>query len=131
MTAKRHDPFPVGEAYRGIYAHGVETPPGARTLYISGQVGVAPDGQLAPDFAGQCRQALFNLQSVLQSAGMAFGDIVKMSFFLTRPQDMDGLVDIRKEMLDGVRPAITTIFVTGLVSPEWFVEVEAIASKQA
>ena len=21
----RHDPFPVGEPYRGIYAHGVET----------------------------------------------------------------------------------------------------------
>lgn len=35
----RHDPFPVGEQYRGIYAHGVETRPGVRTLYVSGQVG--------------------------------------------------------------------------------------------
>jgi len=38
----RHDPFPVGEAYRGIYAHGVETRAGARILHVSGQVGETP-----------------------------------------------------------------------------------------
>lgn len=126
--AKRHDPYPVGAAYHGIYAHGVETPENSRTLYISGQVGPAPDGTLAPDFIGQCRQALLNLQSVLKAANMQLSDIVKMSFFLTRPDDMDALVEVRKEMLDGVRPAITTVFVAGLVSPDWLVEVEAVAS---
>lgn len=129
MKPLRHDPFPVGDAYRGIYAHGVETPPDIRTVYVSGQVGIAPDGRLATDFSGQCRQAIHNLQSVLQSAHMDLEDIVKMSFFLTRPQDMDALVNIRKEMLNGVRPAITTVFVSGLVSQDWFVEVEAIAGK--
>jgi hypothetical protein len=38
----RHDPFPVGAQYRGIYARGVETPSGVRTLYVSGQVGQTP-----------------------------------------------------------------------------------------
>ena len=41
---------------------------------------------------------------------------------------MEALVAIRKAMLDGVRPAITTVFVAGLVSPDWLVEVEAVAS---
>lgn len=40
---------------------------------------------------------------------------------------MDTLVEIRKEFLDGVRPAITTVFVAGLVSPDWLVEVEVVA----
>lgn len=126
-VSTRHDPFPVGEAYRGIYAHGVETRPGARTLYVSGQVGQTPEGHLPPDFRGQCRQALLNVSAVLAAASMTFADIVKMSFFLTRREDMDTLVEVRKEFLDGVRPAITTVFVAGLVSPDWLVEVEVVA----
>ena len=123
----RHDPFPVGEAYRGIYAHGVETRPGVRTLYVSGQVGQTPEGHLPADFRGQCRQALLNVSAVLAAANMAFTDIVKMSFFLMHREDMDTLVEVRKEFLDGVRPAITTVLVAGLVSPDWLVEVEVVA----
>ena len=44
-----------------------------------------------------------------------------------RREDMDALVEVRKEFLDGVRPAITTVFVAGLVSPDWLVEVEVVA----
>lgn len=123
----RHDPFPVCEQYRGIYAHGVETRPGMKTLYVSGQVGQTPEGHLPSDFRGQCRQALLNVSAVLEAANMTFVDIVKMSFFLVRREDMDALVEVRKELLDGVRPAITTVFVAGLVSPDWLVEVEVVA----
>lgn len=123
----RHDPFPVQEPYHGIYAHGVETKPGVRTLYVSGQIGIAPDGHLAPDFEGQCRQALKNVALVLGEADMKIKDIVKMSFYLTRRKDMASLVKVRKDLLDGVRPAITTLFVAGLVSPDWLVEVEVVA----
>lgn len=128
--SKRHDPFPVAEPYHGIYAHGVETPAGSRTLYISGQIGVAPEGHLSSSFEGQCKQALANLESVLKAADMELKDIVKMSFFLVRREDMDELVKVRKELLDGVRPAITTVYVAGLVSPDWLVEVEAVACAQ-
>ena len=129
MTANiRRDPFPVAAPYRGIYSHGVEAPPGQRTLHVSGQIGIAPDGSLAPDFRGQCVQALRNVEAVLRDAGMTFKDLVKMSFFLVRREDMATLVEVRKELLDGVRPAVTTLYVAGLVSPDWFVEIEAIAS---
>ena len=40
---------------------------------------------------------------------------------------LDKLVEVRKEFLEGVRPAITTVFVAGLVSPDWLVEVEVVA----
>ena len=73
----RHDPFPVNDPYHGIYAHGVETRAGARTLRVSGQVGATPDGYLASDFRGQCTQALRNVEAVLQAAGMELTDIVK------------------------------------------------------
>ena len=123
----RHDPFPVKPPFHGIYAHGVETPAGARVLHVSGQVGEPSEGQLAADFHGQCRQALTNLEAVLRAADMASADIVKLTFYLTRREDMAALVEMRKAMLDGVRPAITTVFVAGLVSPDWLVEVDAVA----
>lgn len=125
--SKRHDPLPVAAPYHGIYAHGVEAPAGARTLYVSGQVGVSPEGEFSESFYDQCKQAILNVELVLQEANMVLADIVKMSFFLVRKEDMDSLVEVRKEMLDGVRPAITTIFVAGLVAPDWLVEVEVTA----
>jgi enamine deaminase RidA (YjgF/YER057c/UK114 family) len=60
LASIRHDPFPVGERYRGIYAHGVETRAGARILHISGQVGATPEGGCR-GFRGQCEQALSNV----------------------------------------------------------------------
>src|SRR6195952_2706575 len=126
-VSTRHDPFPVRDPYHGIYAHGVETRAGARMLHVSGQGGESPEGVLAADFAGQCRQALLNLDSVLGEAGMSFRDIVKMTFFLVRREDLNSLVAVRKELLDGVRPAVTTLFISGLVSPAWLIEIEAIA----
>ena len=123
----RHDPFPVGEPYRGIYAHGVETRAGARMLHVSGQVGASPEGDLPSDFRSQCRQALVNVASVLSAANMTLRDIVKMSFYLVRREDMETVVEVRKEILDGVRPAITTVFVAGLVSPHWLVEIDVVA----
>lgn len=127
-TARRHDPFPVAEPYHGIYAHGVEITTGARTLHVSGQIGVAQDGSLASGFEGQCRQAIENLDAVLESAGMTVNDVVKLSFFLTRREDLEALIDVRRDVFNGVRPAITTVFVAGLVSPDWLVEVEAVAA---
>src|SRR6185436_5352873 len=66
-VSARHDPFPVAQPYHGIYSHGVETRAGARVLHVSGQVGQPPEGDLPPDFRGQCRQAIRNLFSVLEA----------------------------------------------------------------
>jgi len=123
----RHDPFPVRAPYHGIYAHGVETRAGARVLHVSGQVGLTPEGELPPDFRGQCRQALLSVSSDVGAQLKLIKHIVKMCFYLVRREDLGALVEVRKEMLDGVRPAITTLFVAGLVSPDWLVEVDVVA----
>lgn len=130
LESPRHDPFPVNARYRGIYAHGVETEAATRMLHISGQVGETPAGDLPSSFRAQCEQSLRNVEAVLKSADMGFENLVKLSFFLVRPSDMEALVEVRKSMLDGIRPAITTIFVAGLVSPDWLVETEAVAAAQ-
>jgi len=55
MPLTSHNPGEIFPPYAG-YAHAVEVPPGARTLYVSGLSGYEADGVTLPgDFAGQAR----------------------------------------------------------------------------
>ena len=79
----RHNPeavWPVPESFRSIYAHGVELRSNARLLFVSGQIGIAPDGSLAPDFAAQCEVAMTNVEALLAAAAMMHTNIVKLVF---------------------------------------------------
>lgn len=127
MKPVRHDPIKVAEPFHGIFSHGVEFTNDKRIFVLSGQVGETEEGYIPEDFIGQCRIALENVERILKSAGMTFKNIVKTNFYLTRPGDMGDLVQVRKEKINGVRPANTTLFVSQLMKPEWYVEVEVIA----
>ena len=128
---KRHNPVPVLPAYEAVYAHGVEVPAGARTLHVSGQVGVDHrDGRLAEGgFEAQCVQAIANVEAVLASAGKALADVVKLTIYLTRREDIPRLRDVRAERL-AVAPAVTMVLVAGLHHPDWLVEIEAVAATE-
>lgn len=127
MSAIRHDPFHVDPVYAGIYAHGVEYPSSSRVMLVSGQVGVAPDGSLSDVFEQQFEQSIENVRAVLEGAGMTLANVAKLGIYLLRRDDIPTAVDVRKRYFEGVRPTITTVLVSGLVAPEWLVEVEATA----
>ncbi|MCL6741898.1 RidA family protein [Sphingomonas sp. RB56-2] len=127
---KRHNPFPVLKSYEAIYAHGVEVPPAARTIHVSGQVGVGSDGRLAEGgFQAQCLQAIANIEAVLNSARMTLDNVVKVTVFLTQREDLSLLRDVRANHL-AVAPAVTVIIVAGLHDPDWLVEIEAVAAAE-
>ncbi|MEM8983820.1 MAG: RidA family protein [Pseudomonadota bacterium] len=129
MPATRHDPFRVDPVYAGIYAHGVQWDSSSRVLVVSGQIGVAPDGSLETGFEEQFEQAIRNLQAVLMDAEMALADVTRLGIYLVRRTDIESAVNVRKRFFEGIRPAITTVLVAGLVSPDWLVEIEATAVK--
>lgn len=127
---KRHNPIPVLKSYEAIYAHGVEVPPSARTIYVSGQVGVASDGRLVDGgFEAQCRQAISNIGVVLESARMTLDNVVKVTVFITRREDLPLLRNVRAKHL-AVAPAVTVVIVAGLHDPDWLVEIEAVAAAE-
>ncbi|MFX7914611.1 Rid family hydrolase, partial [Acinetobacter baumannii] len=70
------------------YSQGVSAPQSARWLHVSGQVGVAPDGRVVEGFAAQMERALLNLLAVLAADGMAVGNLVKITVFITRAGDV-------------------------------------------
>jgi enamine deaminase RidA (YjgF/YER057c/UK114 family) len=126
-----HNPssvWTVPQGFRTIYSHATELPGGMRMLFISGQFGVAVDGSLPLAFADQAETAMNNVEALLASAGMTKADLVKLTYYLTRPGDAPTLADIRRNRWSSTEPpAVTAIVVSALARPEYLIEIEAIA----
>ena len=125
---KAYNPATMAAPF-GAYSHAVEVPPSARWLYVSGQVGVMPDGAMAEGIEGQVDWTFRNLIAALEAAGMDTGDIVRLNQYLTRQADVGPLRTVRARHMGDARPASTLVVVAALASPDWMVEVEAVAAK--
>ncbi len=101
-----------------------------KTLYIAGQVALDAQGSLVGkgDFDTQARQVYTNLRNVLQEAGGGLKNIVKMTTILTDYSNMESRRKIRKEFFGDIMPPNTLLIVKGLASPDYMIEVEAIAA---
>lgn len=104
---------------------------GQRTIFVSGQVSVDPEGQLvAPDdLSGQARQAIANVRRALAAAGASAADITKMTTYVVgyRPEHLPAIREARRLELGDIRPASTLVGVEALFQPGFLIEVEAIA----
>lgn len=123
-----HNPPSVAGPF-AAYSHGMEVPPNARWLYISGQVAVDQNGNVPDGIEAQTALVFENVRAVLASAGMGVTDLVKVTMFLTRTEDVATFRSLRDQFFGDARPATTLVVVQALVRPEWLVEVEAIAAK--
>jgi len=128
MTNTKLNPTTIAPPL-GSYSHGVLAPEAGKWLYISGQIGVQPDGALANGFAEQARAAWTNLVAILKAANMDVTDLVKVTTFLTDGSDLKDLNPVRSRFLGDARPASTLVIVKALVKPEYLIEVEAVAHR--
>jgi len=123
-----HNPATVA-APAGRYTHGIETKPNARWLHISGQVGVLPGGNVAKGIGAQAEACWANIANILKAAGMGMDDLVKVTTFICNQGDIPAVRAARDKVIGDARPASTLIVVAGLASPDWLIEIEAIAAK--
>jgi enamine deaminase RidA (YjgF/YER057c/UK114 family) len=114
-------PAPAGQ-----YTQAIEVTGATRTLYISGQVGIAADGSMPESAEAQATLAWKNLQAQLRAAGMDLGNLVKTTTIVPDRADAAAVRAGRAAVLGEHRPA-STLIVAGLSNPAWKVEVEAIA----
>jgi enamine deaminase RidA (YjgF/YER057c/UK114 family) len=88
------------------------------------------DGSTPPAIAEQADQVFANIVALLQAHGLGPSDIIKLTTFMVAGQDGDAVWAARRKHLGPHRPASTAVFVSQLVDPAWFVEVEAIAARR-
>ena len=113
-----------------VNTHGIEVPAGHRVLFMSGQVGQTIDGDIPDDITAQTELVWGNLKTVLAAADMGLEDLVHVNTFLTRREDLDTFLEVRKPYMLPGRPTATLVLVSGLAHPDWRVEVEGYAVKR-
>jgi 2-iminobutanoate/2-iminopropanoate deaminase len=128
MTIEYLNP-PGVHAPRGLYSHTVTVPAGTDLIFISGQVGVRPDGTTPSSIAEQADQVFANIVTHLQFHGLPPSSIIKLTTFMVAGHDGDAVRAARIRHLGQHRPASTAVYVAALVEPEWYVEVDAIAGR--
>ena len=122
-----HNPKTIA-APASAYAQGLCVEGATRWLTISGQVGVRLDGTMAGDSEAQMEECWNRIFAVLDDARMSKLNIVKVTVFLTRAEDVILYRDVRDRNLEGHVAASTLLVVSGLADPDWLVEIEAIAA---
>ena len=127
---KALNPSHIAPPYKNRYTHAIEVAAGARMLFISGTVGVKPDGNVPPEFAAQVETVMQNLTEILKSGGMDWNDVVKFQGFLTGQADLATFAEVRQKYFGAQKPAMTVVWVSGLADPRWMVEVDLVAAKE-
>ena len=98
-------------------------------VFVSGQVSVDGEGNLVGegDALAQSVQCLENIDAALKAAGATRADVTKITAFLVNADDYPAYAKARLDFFGDPGPASSTVFISGLVSPKYLVEIEAIA----
>ena len=127
MTNRIHD---IGVARQiGSYSDAMEVSPNSRWLFTSGTPGLALSGNLPSDITGQAELAWTHIVSMLERANMTVKDLVKVTHYLLRADDIPAYVTVRSKFLGDVRPASMLLIVPGLVRHDFLLEIEAYAAR--
>ena len=131
----QHTPItPSADAIRppnGPYSHALAVRPDLRWVYISGQMGVAPDGSIPPDVETQTEIVWGNCVHLLEEAGMTMDDVVRVSHYIVGRENLDGYNKARARFFGDARPASTLLIVAGLALPGLLVETDMVAARPA
>ncbi len=113
------------------YTQVVETTGPGRTIYLSGQLGMTPDGAFAGmpgDFRAQAMQCFENLKAGLKSVGGGFEHVVKLTNFFVDMAHLPAFFEVRDGFVNTkAPPASTAIQVVRLAREGALFEVEAVA----
>ena len=131
MKIIRHKP--ENSVISGSYSPAVEIRTGSiRQLFTSGQGTKDPttNERFLGDIKGQTKIAMNNLKNVIEGCGYTMDEIVKVTIFLTRMNDVDVVNDVYQSYFsEGQYPARSTVAVKELPGGQ-NIEVDAIAVKK-
>jgi enamine deaminase RidA (YjgF/YER057c/UK114 family) len=112
------------------YSHAMEVQAGSRMVFASGQLGVAPDDSVPESAEAQADLCFANIAAILDDAGMALSDIVRINAYVTERAHMAGYMASRDRHVAAPPPASTLMIVSGFTRPEFKVEIEIVAARK-
>lgn len=113
----------------GHFSQAIAIEAKGKLVFISGMTARRPDGSIAGigDVEAQTRQVCENLKSAVEAAGGTMEDICRVDVYVRNIEHFDRIHKVRREYFKAPAPASTMVEVTKMVSPEYLIEINAIA----
>jgi len=113
----------------GHYSQAIAVEAKGRIVFVSGMTARRADGSVAGvgDIEEQTRQVFENIRAALEAAGATVEDICRLDVYLRNIGDRERFNKVRRQFFRAPPPASTLVEVSKLASPEYLVEISAIA----
>lgn len=113
----------------GHFAQMSVTEARGRLVFISGMTARRKDGTIAGigNVSEQTRQVCENIKAAVEAAGGTMNDICRVDVYVRNMEHFQAIHAVRREYFTGEPPASTMVEVTKMVSPEYLIEINAIA----
>jgi enamine deaminase RidA (YjgF/YER057c/UK114 family) len=122
---------PDGLHKNPAYSQAVVVTGNVKTVYVGGQNAVDTSGTIVGkgDIEAQTEQVLRNVETALAAGGAKLEHVVKWNVYIVQGQPLPPGFEAFQRAWGGRPdpPIVTVVFVAGLASPDFLVEIEAIA----
>jgi reactive intermediate/imine deaminase len=100
-----------------------------RLVFISGMTARRADGSIAGigDIEAQTRQVCENIKAAVEAAGGTMDDICRVDVYVRNMEHFDKIHKVRREYFNQPAPASTMVEIAKMTSPEYLIEINAIA----
>ena len=100
-----------------------------RLVFLSGMTSRRADGSIAGvgNIEEQTRQVCENLKAAVEEAGGTLDDICRVDVYVRNMEHFDTIHKVRREYFTGIAPASTMVEICKMTSPDYLIEINAIA----
>jgi reactive intermediate/imine deaminase len=113
----------------GHFSQAIAIEAKGKLVFLSGMTARRPDGTIAGigDIEAQTRQVCENLKSAVEAAGGTMDDICRVDVYVRNMEHFDKIHKVRREYFKAPAPASTMVEIAKMTSPEYLIEINAIA----
>jgi 2-iminobutanoate/2-iminopropanoate deaminase len=128
--AARIEPYCPPTVYKAPgYSQGIKVTNAQTILFLAGQVSYDKDGSAKNkgDFKAQARECFECLKRLVEAGGGTVKNIVKINTYILDVANRPAYREARQEVFGDHEPASTMVQISALASPDYLIEIEAIA----
>jgi 2-iminobutanoate/2-iminopropanoate deaminase len=113
----------------GHFSHATMIAARGRLVFISGMTARRADGTIAGigDIEAQTRQVCENIKAAVEQAGGTMDDICRVDVYVRNMEHFEQIHRERREYFKAPPPASTMVEVCKMTSPDYLIEINAIA----
>jgi len=113
----------------GHFSQAISIDAKGKLVFISGMTSRRADGTIAGigDIEAQTRQVCENLKAAVEAAGGTMDDICRVDVYVRNMEHFDKIHQVRREYFKSPAPASTMVEVSKFTSPDYLIEISAIA----